>query len=241
MDRMSVLVLPGRCWQSVYFSCRDKWDEKDETTFSSYCGFILVGTSINRSQDLVLLPDMDHSLYIGPWRVVVKVTIYCAAFVLFETWLSNKRCPLLPCMHISLEILLKSVSFLYRSSIMYWQSVLCTVEYLYVDTAGCWAHVNWETEATPLLLDFSEVFTIRRLLWAELQTLHIQDIRFTWPAPIIADLLLPALPPSLYILENDGKPAAEDHTRACELQLRYMVVAAAVMDSEPVYSVHMVG
>jgi len=110
MDRMSVLVLPGRCWQSVYFSCRDKWDEKDETTFSSYCGFILVGTSINRSQDLVLLPDMDHSLYIGPWRVVVKVTIYCAAFVLFETRLSNKRCPLLPCMHICLEFLLKSIS-----------------------------------------------------------------------------------------------------------------------------------
>jgi hypothetical protein len=117
---------------------------------------------------------------------------------------------------------------------------LCTPEYVSVDTAGCGAHVNRETEAAPLLLDFGEVFTIRRVLWTELQTFYLQDIRFARPAPIIADLLLPALPPSLHILENDGKPAAEDHRRACELQLRYMVVAA-VMDSEPVYSVHTVG
>jgi hypothetical protein len=39
-------------------------------------------------------------------------------------------------------------------------------------------------------------------------------------------MLLPPLPPSLSIAESDAKPAAEDHTRACELQLWYMVVDA---------------
>jgi hypothetical protein len=108
---------------------------------------------------------------------------------------------------------------------MYCQSVSCMLGYLFVHTAGSRAHANRATEAAPLLLDFSEVLTIRRLWGAELQTVHIQDIRLTWSSPIVSDLLLPPLPPSLYILENDGKPAAEDHTRACELQLRYMVVA----------------
>jgi hypothetical protein len=32
---------------------------KMKQLFSSYCGFILVGASINSSQDLVLLPDME--------------------------------------------------------------------------------------------------------------------------------------------------------------------------------------
>jgi hypothetical protein len=101
---------------------------------------------------------------------------------------------------------------------MYCQSVSCMLGYLFVHTAGSRAHANRATEAAPLLLDFSEVLTIRRLWGAELQTVHIQDIRLTWSSPIVSDLLL--IHP-----ENDGKPAAEDHTRACELQLRYMVVA----------------
>ena len=120
---------------------------------------------------------------------------------------------------------------------MYCRSVSCMLGYLFVHTVGGRAHVNGATEAAPLLLDFSEVLTIRWLWWAELQTVHIQDIRFTWPSPIVSDLLLPPLPPSLYILENAGKPAAEDHTRACELQLRCMVVAA-ILEPEPAYSVH---
>ena len=120
---------------------------------------------------------------------------------------------------------------------MYCQLASRVLGCLFAHTAGSRAHVNGATEAAPLLLDFSEVLTIRWLWWAELQTVHIQDIRFTWPSPIVSDLLLPPLPPSLYILENDGKPAAEDHTRACELQLRYMVVAA-ILEPEPAYSVH---
>jgi len=62
---------------------------------------------------------------------------------------------------------------------MYCQLASRVLGCLFAHTAGSRAHVNGATEAAPLLLDFSEVLTIRWLWWAELQTVHIQDIRFT--------------------------------------------------------------
>jgi hypothetical protein len=62
---------------------------------------------------------------------------------------------------------------------MYYQSVSCILGYLFVHTAGGRAHANRATEAAPFLLDFSKVLAIRRLWWAELQTVHIQDVGFT--------------------------------------------------------------
>ena len=71
-----------------------------------------------------------------------------------------------------------------------------------------------------------EILALGRFWWAGVKAVHIQPIGVTRPSPVVAHLLLPPLPPSLYIVENGGNPAAEDHTRACELQLRYMVVDA---------------
>lgn len=135
-------------------------------------------------------------------------------------------CPLLylVCMCEKFSVEICASSFVAKSIC----ASLISFVYLFIHTAGRGEHDSRATEAAPLLLDLREIFALGRLWWAELKAVHIQDNGVSRPSPVVAYMLLPPLPPHIPVPQGDAEPAAEDHTGACELQLRYVVGCLAV-------------